>query len=148
MYGNNYYPPRYGGVAVPTQPIQQPQFTQPIQNVQQAPTTIQPTILQGKVVDSIDVVKAMDIPLDGSVSFFPLTDGTAIVSKKLQSDGTSKMIIYKPVDEEKQEVSRYATFEEMNELFNSIDLSDIDDLKDELKDLKKELKELKKRKSD
>ena len=148
MYGNNYYTPRYGGVAVTTQPIQQPQFTQPIQNIQQAPTTIQPTILQGKVVDSIEVVKAMDIPLDGSVSFFPLTDGTAIVSKKLQSDGTSKMIIYKPVDEEKQEVSRYATFEEMNELFNSIDLSDIDDLKDELKDLKKELKELKKRKSD
>lgn len=148
MYGNNYYPPRYGGVAVPTQPIQQPQFNQPLQNIQQTPTAINSTGLQGKVVDSIDVVKAMDIPLDGSVSFFPLTDGTAIVSKKLQSDGTSKMIIYKPVDEEKQEVSRYATFEEMNELFNSIDLSDIDDLKDELKDLKKELKELKKRKSD
>lgn len=148
MYGNNYYPPRYGGVAVHTQPIQQPQFTQPIQNIQQAPVTINSTGLQGKVVDSIDVVKAMDIPLDGSVSFFPLTDGSAIISKKLQSDGTSKMIIYKPVDEEKQEISRYATFEEMNELFNSIDLSDIDDLKDELKDLKKELKELKKRKSD
>ena len=148
MYGNNYYPPRYGGIGVPTQPVQQPQFNQPIQNIQQTPATINSTGLQGKVVDSIDVVKAMDIPLDGSVSFFPLTDGTAIVSKKLQSDGTSKMIIYKPVDEEKQEVSRYATFEEMNELFNSIDLSDIDDLKDELKDLKKELKKLKKKKSD
>jgi hypothetical protein len=75
-------------------------------SIPQQPMPQQPIInnigLQGKSVDSIDVVKAMDIPLDGSVSYFPLTNGTAIVTKQLQQDGTSKTIIYKPV-EEKQE---------------------------------------------
>lgn len=59
----------------------------------------QPSItgLQGKVVDSLDVVKATDIPYDGSVSYFPLTDNSAIITKQLQQDGTSKVVIYKPI---------------------------------------------------
>ena len=60
-----------------------------------------PTTLLGKAVESIDVVKATDIPLDGSISYFPLTDGSAIVSKQLQNDGTSKIIVYKPTQEDK-----------------------------------------------
>ena len=36
-------------------------------------------ILQGRSVDSIDVVKAVEVPLDGSISYYPLTDGTAIL---------------------------------------------------------------------
>ena len=51
--------------------------------------------IQGKTIDNIEVVKAIDIPLDGSISYFPLADGSAIVSKQLQQDGTSKIIIYK-----------------------------------------------------
>ena len=54
--------------------------------------------LQGKVVDSLEVVKATDIPYDGSISYFPLTDGSAIITKQLQQDGTSKVIVYRPVD--------------------------------------------------
>ena len=53
-----------------------------------------PMILQGKAVDSIDVVKAMDVPLDGSVTYFPKTDGSAIFTKQLLADGTSKINIY------------------------------------------------------
>jgi hypothetical protein len=40
--------------------------------------------------------------LTGSVSYFPLTNGTAIVTKQLQQDGTSKTIIYKPIKEEQE----------------------------------------------
>ena len=84
MYNNNYYqPPRNLGI--------QPNYQQPIyQPMYQVPIS-QPTSngLLGKLVDSVDVVKSMDIPLDGSVSYFPLTDGSAIVSKQLQADGTS-----------------------------------------------------------
>lgn len=105
----------------------------------------QPTLL-GKSVDSIDVVKAMDIPLDGSISYFPLTDGSAIVTKKLQTDGTSKTIVYKPVEEEKKELPKYVTIEELRASIKEIDLSDIDDLKDDIKDLKQEIKDLKKSK--
>ncbi|MBQ8042934.1 MAG: hypothetical protein IJ272_02135 [Clostridia bacterium] len=90
-----------------------------------------PSGLLGKSVDSIEVVKAMDIPLDGSISYFPLTDGTAIVTKKLQTDGTSKTVIYRPVEGDKEEIPQYATIDELI------------DFKEDLKSLKKELKTIK-----
>lgn len=136
MYGNHFY--------------NQPQRFQPMEplyptfNNQVIPSTQQPSsqgVLLGKSVDSIDVVKAMDIPLDGSVSYFPLTDGTAIVTKKLQADGTSKTVIYKPVDGEKNNGPVYATIEDLENLIE--DMNDFKDLKSEFKTFKKDLKEIK-----
>lgn len=96
-YGQQTYtPPRY-------QPIEPQYLTQ------------QPKGLIGKSVDSVDVVKAIDIPLDGSVSYFPLTDGSAIVTKQLQLDGTSKIMVYKPIIEQKEEV-KTISYEEFEEL--------------------------------
>lgn len=95
--------------------------------------------LSGKLVDSIDVVKAMDISLDGSINYFPLTDNSAIVTKQLQTDGTSKIVVYKPVDNKTTEV-KYATQEDVDKAIKNIDLSDI---KDEIDALKKQIKKLK-----
>lgn len=144
MYNNPYYnqQQRYQPMPMANQPMQQPTYMQPI--VQ--PT--QPIGLLGKIVDSIDVVKGMDIPLDGSTSFFPLADGTAIVSKQLQTDGTSKTTVYKPVTEEQKELPKYVTLEEVKKEISNIDLSDLDDIKDEIRELKKELKNIKKTKED
>ena len=141
MYNNNnyYQPPKNMGVPNYQQPIyQQPMYQVPIS---------QPTSsgLLGKLVDSVDVVKSMDIPLDGSVSYFPLTDGTAVVSKQLQADGTSKTTIYRPINEEQVELPKYATLDDIKKEINNIDLSEIDDLKEEIRDLKKDLKSLKKK---
>lgn len=109
--------------------------------------------LQGKSVDSIDVVKAMDIPLDGTISYFPLTDGSAIVTKQLQQDGTSKTIVYKPSEQETPtELPTYITAEELDDAIKKIDISrevkeelknmkrNIDDMADDLKDLSKKVK--------
>ena len=146
MYGYPYFnqPQKYQPMENFNQQITTPQFVAPIQ---------QPSNqlgLLGKSVDSIDVVKAMDIPLDGSVSYFPLTDGSAIVTKKLQKDGTSKTVIYRPVEQEKENGPRYITIEELREELESIDLSeleDLKDLKDEIKNLKKEIKDIKTKKN-
>lgn len=97
--------------------------------------------LYGKQVDSLEVVKAIDIPLDGSISYFPLANGTAIITKQLQQDGTSKITIYEPKTE--KETTKFATLEDIDKKLEKIDFSEIDDLKDELSDLKKELKEIK-----
>lgn len=126
----NYYPNYNPYYAQQMQPMGQPmqRMAQPM------PQPPQPIGLQGKSVDSIDVVKAMDIPLDGSVSYFPLTNGTAIVTKQLQMDGTSKTVIYEPVKTENQN-SKQITVDELNDLkenINSIRLG--------LEDLKKYLK--------
>ena len=98
-------------------------------------------ILYGKQVDSLEVVKAIDIPLDGSVSYFPLANGSAIVTKQLQQDGTSKITIYEPKTQ--KEDMKFATIEDIDKRIEKIDFSEIDDLKDDLEDLKKELKDIK-----
>ena len=84
--------------------------------------------LQGKVVDNIDVVKAIDIPLDGSMSYFPLADNSAIVSKQLQQDGTSRVIVYKPVINEQEKQTKYVTE------------TDLENIKKEIEELKKQVK--------
>lgn len=99
--------------------------------------------LLGKSVDSIDVVKAMDIPLDGSTSYFPLLDGSAIVTKKLTSDGTSRMVVYKPVEQDSKEKIKYATLEDVEDLLGDLNIDDLKDLKEDIKSLKKQFKEFK-----
>lgn len=146
----NYYPnfnnQFYGQPMQSMQPqmqriqTQEPQYQQFSQ-----PQYKQPIGLQGKSVDSVDVVKAMDIPLDGSISYFPITDGSAIITKQLQQDGTSKTIIYKPIQEEEvKNETKYITEEQLNNAIKKIDLSDIEDLKEELVEIKREIKQIKK----
>lgn len=100
--------------------------------------------LLGKSVDSIDVVKAMDIPLDGSVSYFPLVDGSAIVTKRIQTDGTSKTIVYKPVDDNSNDGNKYITLDFLEDKLKEINNnSDVKSFKEELKNIKKQIKEIK-----
>ena len=131
MYGNPYYnqQQRYQPMT-PQQPIQ----TQPY-----IPPMVQQQTLLGKVVDNIEVVKAMDIPLDGSTSYFPLSDGSGIVTKQLQVDGTSKIIVYKPANNEKENTIQFATLEDIQDAINDLDISE----KEDIKDIKKQLKEFK-----
>lgn len=103
------------------------------------------TTLQGKTVDSIEVVKAADIPLDGSISYFPLMDGSGIVTKQLQQDGTSKVIVYKPVAEsgEAKPEMKFVTEEEFKEQLKGINSKDIKDIKEDIKILKRKLEDIK-----
>lgn len=152
---NNYYPNYnqfYGQMQMPKmQPTQPVQPVQPMQTIEQyQPQQIYKQIgLQGKSVDSIDVVKAMDIPLDFSISYFPLTDGTAIVTKQLQADGTSKTVVYKPIeDKEIANVPKYITKEDLDKEIKKVDNSSIKDdiktLKRKIEDLSEDLKDIKK----
>ena len=142
-YGYNPFYPQQQRFQGTEQTNQQPLMT----TYQQPMQMTKPNYLLGKSVDNIDVVKATDIPLDGSISYFPLTDGSAIVSKQLQNDGTSKIVVYKPTQEEKKEVVQFATLDDIQEAINEIDLSDIQDLKYDIKEIKKQLKEFKNKKS-
>ena len=99
------------------------------------------TGLQGKSIDNLEVVKAMDIPLDGSISYFPLVDGTAIVTKQLQQDGTSKITVFKPIEaDEAIPQQKYATIEDIENRINNIKIPDIKLLQDEIKTLKKQIR--------
>lgn len=138
---NYQYPYYYGGMGqtapmyqyVPTVPQNQPVQTAP--GFQQATA---PQTLSGKFVDSIESVKATDVLMDGSIMFFPSTDGKTIYTKQLQSDGTSRILTFSaqepvpPVNVAEsisealdakikalqEEIS--AGFEDINERFDSI----------------------------
>ena len=64
--------------------------------------------LQGKVVDSEDVVRATEVPF-GGYGVFPKADLSEIFIKNWNSNGTTQIISYRPVvrQEEKTNVIRY-----------------------------------------
>lgn len=127
------YNPYYG--YMPQQRITSQQYT--------PPTPQYALGLQGKSVDSLEVVRATDIPLDGSVSYFPLIDGSAIVTKQLQQDGTSKIVIYKPSEDVNDvQLPKYATLDEVNDVVKKANEKEIKDIKEELKLIKRQVRDL------
>ena len=109
-------------------PVYQPNFNQMYQP--QMYQTV-PSGIQGRIVDNVDVVKATEISLDGSVNYFPLADGSAIVTKQLQQDGTSRMIVYKPVI---NEAPKYITNDDLN--------NEVTSLKQQIEELRNKLNRL------
>lgn len=122
---NPYFNPYFNPQQIPQQP---------------APMTMKFNGLQGKSIDNLEVVKAMDIPLDGSISYFPLVDGSAIVTKQLQQDGTSKITVFKPIEAEEANPIKYATIEDIDTRINNIKFPDVKPLQDDIKTLKKQIR--------
>ena len=138
QYGKSSYYMQQPNVTPQYQP-QSPDYMSQMQNAYQKPLG-----LQGKTVDNIEVVKATDIPLDGSISYFPLVDGSSIVTKQLMQDGTSRMIVYKPVETtpkanttENKEI--YVTEKQLDEKLKTFNN---EELKQEIEKLKKQIKDL------
>ena len=83
---------------VPSQMFQQQQFQpqQMMQPIQQLPQTQQQSIgIPGKIVEGIDNVKTMDIPMDGNMYYFPKADGTEIYTKRWLQNGTTEQLVFK-----------------------------------------------------
>lgn len=80
-------------------------YMQRMENLQQFQQSLQPqTQMQtvqyqplGKIVDSVDVVKATDIPMDGNAYYFPKADGTEVYMKRWLANGTTEITAYKPI---------------------------------------------------
>lgn len=51
----------------------------------------------GKIVESVDMVKATDIPMDGNMYYFPKADGTEIYGKAWMANGQTRILTFKPV---------------------------------------------------
>ena len=76
---------------------------QRMENLQQFQQAIQPQIPQqqftplGKIVDSVDIVKATDIPMDGSMYYFPKADGSEIFGKQWLANGQTRILTFKAI---------------------------------------------------
>ena len=128
-----------------TQP--QPQFNpymQRMENLQQFQQALQqPAVTSqvpalGKVVESMDIVKVTDIPMDGNVYYFPKADGTEIYTKQYMTDGKTRIFTFKPfLDAEPNNSadndaeSKFVALNELSEVFNKR----FDDLEMQMKEI-------------
>lgn len=81
--------------------------TQPAFGVQNQIASQPRPSIPGRVVNNISEVAASEVPMDGSSSIFPLSNGSRIYSKTWNSDGTIKTLSY--VLEEEQSVTQSKT---------------------------------------
>ena len=79
-------------------------YMQRMENLQQFQQAIQPQPQMqgannftplGKIVDSVDIVKATDIPMDGSMYYFPKADGSEIFGKQWLANGQTRILTFK-----------------------------------------------------
>lgn len=136
------YMPNYQQFQQPYQPIQQP-----LQQVSQVQTPTQTYSAQqgltGKFVDSIESVKATDVMMDGSVMYFPVTDGKTIYTKQLQGDGTSKILTFSLVDQTQEAESTPNVTEIIDKKFNTFRddiLGGFDDINERFDKIERQLK--------
>lgn len=85
---NNPYIDRMNQLQQYQQSLQIPAQQQQLQQM--------PVGINGKVVPSVENITANDVPMDGSVAFFPRQDMTEIYAKSWNADGTIKTVVYKP----------------------------------------------------
>lgn len=99
MQMNPYQMPQVNSYAPQYQQYQQ--AYNPMQNIQRFQQQQQPEQIQqgifGKVVQSQDSIVANDVPMNGSVAFFPKSDLSEIYAKQWSADGTISTMVFKPV---------------------------------------------------
>ena len=114
----NYYPMYQNSYG---QQMQNPYMQQRMDNLQQFQQAIQQPVVPtqmsganqfnpfGKIVESIDIVKVTDIPMDGNMYYFPQADGQAIYGKKFLPNGQTQILAFKPIENNEMDNSSTET---------------------------------------
>lgn len=104
----NYYPyiPNNAQYAVP--------------QAQYMPQQPQQTFLNGKIVDSLDVVKATEVPI-GGYGFFPKADLSEIYIKTWNQNGTTNIMTFRPYTEPTVEKVEDTTLTKILDRINELD---------------------------
>lgn len=85
---------------------QQPMYNPYMQRMEQIQQSINATMQNqqfstiGKIVESIEMVKATDIPMDGNMYYFPKADGSEIFGKQWLANGQTRILTFKPALED------------------------------------------------
>lgn len=111
-------------------------YMQRMENLQQFQQAIQPQPQMqgannftplGKIVDSVDIVKATDIPMDGNMYYFPKADGSEIFGKQWLANGQTRILTFKAsLDEEgnnlssEEEKFKIDAFDELTDTFQGM----------------------------
>lgn len=98
---NNYQMPMQNPYMERMAQLQQYQqsLQQPMQNIvsNQIPGANQQYTPMGKIIENVDVLKTTEVPMDGNIYYFPKADGSEIYSKQWLSNGTTRILTFKPI---------------------------------------------------
>ena len=93
------------------QPQPQPMYYQPTR----------PSIF-GRIVGNESEIVPNEVPMDGSVSYFPTSDGSSIYAKKWRTDGTIQTLKFAPVYDKPETPKDDSTTPLMNDICADIQL--------------------------
>lgn len=98
----------------PGQPMQ---AQMPAYGSQTPNTGIQkPPAMSGRVVSQEAEITPQEVPMDGSFSWFPMADGSAVIGKRWNSDGTITTLRYVMASDPEPE--KQLTVEDVNKLID------------------------------
>lgn len=85
--------------------------------------------------------------MTGSISYFPLADGSKIITKQLQTDGTSKTVIYQMLEGDNvAEKPKYITVEDLNAALGKINMGDyrkdFEDIREQIQQLADDIRDI------
>ena len=93
----NSYVPQYGAYQYnPMANIQRYQPQDQLQPQVQQTMPQQITGINGRIVQALENINANEVPMDGSMAFFPKQDMSEIYVKGWNANGTINTIVYKP----------------------------------------------------
>ena len=107
-------------------PQQQPLNTNQTFNSQYLRQAPPQTGLKGKLVSSLDEVRATSIDFDGSIFYFPDLANRLIYTKQINMDGTATLNVYELKEMPKEELVRnipidqFVTKEELETILNQL----------------------------
>lgn len=102
MMNNNYMPmqnpyaDRMNFLQNYQQSLQQPVAGTQMSLANQQPMPQQIAGINGRIVQAVENINANEVPMDGSMAFFPKQDMSEIYVKGWNADGTINTIVYKP----------------------------------------------------
>ena len=86
------------------QNLQQPLVPTSMSGANQQAMPQQIVGINGRIVQAVETINPNEVPMDGSVAFFPKQDLTEIYAKSWNADGTIRTLTFKPVLNDKTDV--------------------------------------------
>ena len=104
MQPQNPYMDRMNFLQNYQQNLQQPLVPTSMSGANQQAMPQQIAGINGRIVQAVENINANEVPMDGSVAFFPKQDLTEIYAKSWNADGTIRTLTFKPVLNDKTDV--------------------------------------------
>lgn len=99
MQPQNPYMDRMNFLQNYQQNLQQPLVPTPMSGANQQAMSQQIPGINGRIVQAVENINANEVPMDGSMAFFPKQDMSEIYVKSWNANGTIKTTVYKPCTE-------------------------------------------------